>query len=42
MCCLLFLSLWERIEVRVARSFVTALTFALSQREKGSEEHSGK
>jgi hypothetical protein len=36
---LFFLSLWERIEVRAARSCVTALTLALSRRERGSEEH---
>jgi len=29
-----FLSLWKRIEVRVARSFATALTLALSRRER--------
>jgi hypothetical protein len=31
---LFFLSLWERIEVRVARSFTTALTLALSREER--------
>jgi hypothetical protein len=30
---LFFLSLWERIEVRVARSFTTALTLAREERE---------
>jgi len=35
--CLSFLSPWERIEVRVAHSSVTALTLTLSRRERELE-----